>query len=308
MPGNKSQFFKSYHEWAYDEINRFMAAYIKKTPRLYTDEQVHEEFKKNKFDAVVVGSDQCWRPIYSPNIYTHFLDFLQHDKNIKKISYAASLGTDVWEFTSEQTERCKQLVKKFDYVTVREKSAVLLFKEKFNIDAKLVLDPTLLLRKDDYEELIKGNSQSYSDGIYTYILDEESWKNEIVEALKRKLNLRQYSYQHVSKDPGKVKIPSIENWISGFKNAAFVITDSYHGTLFSIIFGKPFVSLVNINRGASRFESILNELDLNSRLVREFDDDQLDAILSTELSSEVLNKKIETLRKHSLIELENVSK
>lgn len=303
VPEIKSYFLKNHHEWVYDEINRFIVAHIKKSPRLYSDKQVHEEFKKNQFDAVVVGSDQCWRPIYSPNIYTYFLDFLQNNETIKKLSYAASLGTDDWEFTLEQTEKCKKLIKEFDYLTVREKSAVNLVKEKFNVDAKFVLDPTLLLSKDDYEQLINGTKQSRNNGLYTYILDESNWKNEVVKTVKNKLNLRQYSCQQEKKNLGRLKIPSIENWINGFIDATFVITDSYHGTLFSIIFGKPFISLTNINRGASRFESILNELDLNSRLLREYDEKQIEVILSNYISYDVINEKIQKLREYSLREL-----
>lgn len=66
-------------------MSRFIDVYINKTPRLYSDSQVQAAFSSNQFDAVVVGSDQCWRPIYSPNIYSYFLDFLQQEKRIKKL-------------------------------------------------------------------------------------------------------------------------------------------------------------------------------------------------------------------------------
>jgi len=167
-PDFKSYFSKTHEDYVREEISRFIDAHISKTPRLYSDAQVHSVFSHNQFDAVVVGSDQCWRPIYSPGIYTYFLDFLQQDKSIKKIAYAASFGTDDWEFTPEQTERCKQLVQQFDLVTVREKAAVNLVKEKFNKEAQFVLDPTLLLTKVDYEQLFK--EQNYPlIRVYTHI-------------------------------------------------------------------------------------------------------------------------------------------
>src|SRR5690606_41133032 len=112
----------------------------------------------------------------------------------------------------------------------------------------------------------------------SYILDQADWKNEVVKTVTSKLGLEHYSSQHDEKKP-KHKIPSIESWIKGFADADFVITDSFHGTVFSIIFNKPFISLVNVNRGASRFESILGEFDLMQRLASDFDQQHIEALI-----------------------------
>jgi len=295
-PSFKTYFSKAHEAYIREDISRFIDAHINKTPRLYSDAQVYAVFADNQFDAVVVGSDQCWRPIYSPGIYTYFLDFLQQDKNIKKITYAASFGTDEWEFTPEQTERCKQLVQQFDLVTVREKAAVNLVKEKFNKEAQFVLDPTLLLTKGDYEQLFKEQNLPSNKGLYTYILDKSDWKDQVVETTKAKLGLEQYSSQHDEKNLSQQKIPSIESWIKGFADADFVITDSFHGTVFSIIFNKPFISLVNVNRGASRFESILGELELTERLLGEFDKQKIEALIQEPIDFDDLNLKLGALR------------
>ena len=134
-------YFSSQKEQAYlrQDITAFIDAYITKTPRLYSDKAVQAIFKENNFEAVIVGSDQCWRPMYSPNIYIYYLDFLKDNKEIKKLAYAASFGTDEWEYTEEQTARCKKLIQQFDLVTVREKAAVNLVAEKLNKDAEFVL-------------------------------------------------------------------------------------------------------------------------------------------------------------------------
>lgn len=279
-------------------MSRFIDVYINKTPRLYSDSQVQAAFSSNQFDAVVVGSDQCWRPIYSPNIYSYFLDFLQQEKRIKKIAYAASFGTDKWEYSPEQTERCRHLIQQFDLVTVREKTVVDLVKEKLDKDAHFVLVPTLLLTSDDYEELFKAHNLPHNKGVYTYILDQADWKNEVVKTVTSKLGLEHYSSQHDEKNP-KHKIPSIESWIKGFADADFVITDSFHGTVFSIIFNKPFISLVNVNRGASRFESILGELGLSERLISGFDKKKVVTLSQKAIDYHDVNQMLIALRNMS---------
>ena len=294
-------YFSSKKEQAYlrQDITAFIDAYITKTPRLYSDKAVQAIFKKNNFEAVIVGSDQCWRPMYSPNIYTYYLDFLKDNKEIKKLAYAASFGTDQWEYTEEQTVRCKKLIQQFDLVTVREKAAVNLVTEKLNKDAELVLDPTLLLSKEDYIELFVGKNLPDNKGIYTYILDDSDWKTQVVETAKETLGLPQFSNQHNKHTVNSEKIPSIESWIKGFADADFVVTDSFHGTVFSIIFNKPFISLVNVSRGASRFESILGEFDLMQRLASDFDQQHIEALIEEAIVYDGVNQKRDALRSHS---------
>jgi hypothetical protein len=295
-------YFTSKKEQTYirQDITSFINTHINKTPRLYSDKAVQTILKESHYDAVIVGSDQCWRPMYSPNIDAYYLDFLEDNKDIKKIAYAASFGTNEWEYTQEQTMRCKELIQQFDLVTVRESAAVNLVTEKLNKDAEFVLDPTLLLRKEDYMELFDGKNLPNNSGIYTYILDNKDWKNQVVETVKDTLGLPQFSNQQNEQNLNSQKIPSIESWIKGFSDADFVITDSFHGTVFSIIFDKPFISLVNVDRGASRFESILGELNLLERLMFDFSSQETINILNTPISNNEVYSKLEALRLKSL--------
>lgn len=281
------------------EISRFIDTHITKTPRLYSDKELAQTFAKHSFGAVIVGSDQAWRPMYSPNIYNYFLDFLKDDANIKKFTYATSFGTDEWEFTLEQTERCKELVQQFDLITVREKAAVNLVKEKFEREAEFVLDPTFLLNKEEYEKLFESRNLPNNKGIYTYILDKQDWKTQVVNTVKSGLALEQFSNQHDERNPSEQKIPSIEGWIKGFADADFVITDSFHGTVFSIIFNKPFISLINVNRGASRFESILSELGLMERLIGDFNEENVKGLLESEIDYEEVTQLLAALKSKS---------
>src|SRR5690606_30541311 len=133
-----------------------------------------------KFSAVVVGSDQVWRPRYSPNIYNFFLDFLKNNSTIKKVAYAASFGTEDWEYTEEQTREARELIKHFNAVSVRESSGVLLCDKYLNRkDAVHVLDPTLLLKAEDYNQLI--NKTKKEIGLFTYVLDETKEKLDFIK-------------------------------------------------------------------------------------------------------------------------------
>ena len=132
--------------------DRFITKQIKRT---YTHNFTNLEEKR--FDAIIVGSDQIWRPQYFfSKIENAYLDFAK-EWEIKRIAYAASFGTEEWEYSDEQTSNCAALLKKFNAVSVRESSAVKLCEEKFGVKTQHVLDPTLLLNKniDDFPVLCK---------------------------------------------------------------------------------------------------------------------------------------------------------
>ena len=130
---------------------RFVNMYINRT--FATN---FSSFKKDCFDAFVVGSDQIWRPsMLEYNIKEAFFSFAK-DWDIKRIAYATSFGLDKWQFTTEEALICSELAKQFDLVTVREDSAVGLCAEHLGIQAHHVLDPTMLLQKEDYVNLINN--------------------------------------------------------------------------------------------------------------------------------------------------------
>lgn len=261
-------------EYVHAGMTEFIKRHISMTPKIDSNTKLAKHFVLNRYDAIVVGSDQVWRPIYSPDIYNFFCDFVIDDINI--ISYSASFGVSSWEYTDEQTERCRSLIKKFKAVSVREDSGVLLCREKFEVDSELVLDPTLLVNKGEYEELI-GNKKSEGSGkIFKYILDGSPLKKEVVDAISSKLGksvfttypIKSLSDRSIS-DWSDYRFPAVEEWLDSFKSAHFVVTDSFHGCAFSIIFNKPFVVIDNKARGNARLVSLLNIFGLTERLVSE---------------------------------------
>ncbi len=252
-------------------INQFINTYIHR--RIVNFESLTE----GEYDAFIVGSDQVWRPSYNQHLEQAFLNFTENWKNVKRIAYAASFGVDNWEFTKKQTEECKRLVQKFDFVSVREDTAVNLCKEHLGIEATHVLDPTLLLSANDYQKLIDGLKISDSPYVFSYLLDESEEKIDILEDISKRLNLPVRKIK-LEKDISKIPMsklksltyPSIQEWLASFAQADFVVTDSFHGTVFSIIFNKPFVVLPNKGRGVARFESLLKDISLENRIFSDF--------------------------------------
>lgn len=235
-----------------------------------------KELQESEFDAIVVGSDQIWRPKYYGKIEDAYLAFAKGWK-IKRVAYAASFGTDEWEYTLEQTKSCGELLKKFDAVSVREASGMGLCKEHFGVDAKHVLDPTMLLDKEDYIRLIEAAGTPKSKGtLLNYILDETPEKRALIEQIAKDKGLVPFRVNSRVEDytaPLAERIqPPVEEWLRGFYDAEFVVTDSFHACVFSILFGKPFVVVGNKERGMARFESLLKMSGLEDRLVSSIED------------------------------------
>lgn len=226
-----------------------------------------------QFDAIVVGSDQVWRATMS-DIPTYFLSFTKAI-NVKRIAYAASFGTDdLNEYSKMDMKIASESIKLFDAVSVREKSGVHLCRDYFKMDAVHVLDPTMLLSKDDYLKLIEEEDKPCSENILlTYVLDRTQEKNDIIQRVGEALHLTscengavKYFSNVVESNVSECIYPSVSRWVAGFRDAQFVVTDSFHGTVFSIIFNKPFVAILNSKRGSSRFISLLSVLGLENRL------------------------------------------
>lgn len=227
------------------------------------------------FNAIIVGSDQVWRPIYfgEDHVDDAFLAFAS-GWNIKRIAYAASFGVDKWEYSPLQTETCKSLLHNFDAISVREESGVKLCRECLECKAQLVLDPTMLLDKSEYVKIIKTSNVPKSKGnLLVYILDETPDKTALIKNIADKYNLKPFRVGSNTENihaPLNERIqPPVEEWLRGFYDAEFVITDSFHACVFAILFEKQFVVIGNKKRGMSRFFSLLSQFGLENRLISE---------------------------------------
>ena len=214
-------------------------------------------------EALVVGSDQVWRPSYNTFLYDMYLNFAR-DYDIKKFAFAASFGVSNKEYTEKEAKVCKELIRQFKGVSVREKSGKGLCKYYFDVDAEWLLDPTFLLPKERYLDLTSNILPDKSDFIGAYILDSSQAKENIVDKLKQHTGLTKVK----AISNAQVDI-TVEEWLAVFRDAKFIITDSFHGTVFSIIFQKPFIVIPNMERGLDRFKSLLEYFSLERALIND---------------------------------------
>jgi len=265
------------------------------TKAAHTTEELSELVEKDKFDAIIVGSDQVWRIPYSPSIEDYFFGFLTGNK-VKRISYAASFGTENWEFSKEQENNCAALLKQFDAVSVREASGVEMCKKYFGVKAQHVLDPTMLLDVSKYINLIEPlKKEKKKEGVLVYILDETPDKSEVINSVSKLLGKSVFRVNAKTEDKS-VSIeeriaPPTEEWIKGFYEADFIITDSFHACVFAILFKKPFLIYGNPYRGLARFKSLLAMFGLEDQLI----------LSSKDYSAEKTLKEIDWQRVHEIL-------
>lgn len=268
----------------------------------FVHENIHEYFinglkdiPKGRFDAVVVGSDQIWRPyffhLYFGEMPDAFLRFTE-SWNIKRIAYAPSFGVEKWEFSDAETEESKKYIKLMDAVSCREQEGVEMCRRYLDCDTvKHVLDPTMLLAKEDYRKFVHVN-EGKTGKLLVYVMDRDDDKQTMVDAIARERSLTPCSIYQA----GVASPPSVEYWLQQFEDAECVVTDSFHACVFSIIFGKEFVVYANQNRGLSRFTSLLKMFGLEDRLVLNSSEYNQSKITSSIVDAQ---KKLEVLRLES---------
>ena len=257
------------------------------------------EIGSDDYDAFVVGSDQVWRPKYNPNLLHSYLDFTwtdagRHDGsapaeaadgmsggwNVRRLAYAVSFGSDVWEYPKALTRRARRLAARFDALSFRELSGVENAGKHLGVSSETVLDPAMLFDADEYVGLIRlrkgqcrGRRKDFSPPleILEYILDRTADTEALVTRLEGQLAMPARRFLAANpRGRGEISLrvqPSVESWISGICSASYVITDSFHACVFSILFHRPFAVVGNRGRGLSRIEWLLGQLGLESRFV-----------------------------------------
>lgn len=268
----------------------------------YTTHELRKCLKLN-CDAFVIGSDQVWRYKYAKESVSDFFGSFMEKTNIPIFSYAASFGTSENEFPKEYVKKCAQLLRKFVSVSVRECSGKEMLVNNWGFSPemiKVVLDPTFLLCCEDYESLFRNICVRKNKYVCSYILDLNPEKRSIVALVAEKFDNEVVALNAQTGDVKKMPpIVSVEQWLCQIANASFVVTDSFHGTVFSILFNKPFIVIGNGNRGKARFVSLLQKFDLQSRYlesVQSFDK----SIMSSVINWNNVNTKIESCKNESL--------
>ena len=264
-----------------DIIEQFTKAFIDKYIHTRVLKKLDAKALKD-IDAAVVGSDQVWRPRYFKDAWDTVIEdaYLQFagDIPIKRIAYAVSFGTDDWEYDEEETTNCSRLIKTFKAVSVREESGIQLCKDKLGMNQAIhVLDPTLLLCKDDYIHLVKKfNTTAPAGDMMCYVLDMNDEKKQLINHIAKEKGLTPFYMNSKYENDNAIITdriqPPVEQWLRGFIDCDFVVTDSFHACVFSIIFNKPFIVVGNKRRGMARFQSLLRLFSLDNNLISSVDE------------------------------------
>ena len=236
--------------------------FIQNHAKIRLIKQSFQEIKQNDYDILMVNSDQTWRKHNEKYFYDFaFLKFAEK-WNIPKFVYGASLGMDKWNLNQKDVEIAKFLLKNFTGISVREKGSIKIVKKHLGIKPIFVLDPTLLIDRKYYLKLIKNykNDIIIDDNyIFVYTLENSIKLKRYINKLIETTNYKIYLITITVKN-------QIEKFIYGIYKAKAVITDSFHGTIFSIIFDKPFISFIEKERGNERFNSLKEVFGIGNRI------------------------------------------
>lgn len=241
-------------------IRPFVDAHFICTVPIKSQRQMRKVCTQYELEAVIVGSDQVWRQDYAMKFgYNYFLDFVPED--VIKVSYAASFGLSDWKYTLEQTEKIKALLARFKGISVREDEAVSLCFDNLEVKAEHLLDPTMLLSAKQYD-VITSPCKINGKYVFVYWLGDKSLiTNDLVRYRNDGYNIIDINLRD------NVEQFSIEDWLSYIKYANIVITDSFHGCVFSIIFQRPFIIYSNDSGGNGRLKSLFKMLGIENKLV-----------------------------------------
>lgn len=270
-------------------------------------------------DIFLTGSDQIWN--FNPNkknyIYDYFfrLDFASEYK--KKISFSTSLGK-IREEYDDVFWNYKQLYDRYDSISLREHQGVEYFNRRYGINATELIEPVFVTDRAEWELMAERSDYNDDDYVFSYILDPTQSKRRLIKDVSSELGMKNiivldgfssnYESNYKKMDlEGILPNVSAVDLLKCFINAKYVITDSFHGTCFAIIFNKPFISIGNEVRGNDRFISLLDKMNLTNRFIDEnlIQISNLKNLLSKKVQYDKVNKIIENERTRSFEWLKN---
>lgn len=288
VKNSKQKYFKPISQFIYTNLNV--------SNPIYNNKQLNKYLNTSKIDLLITGSDQVWRKAYALNISDDF--FLNLPYSCVKISYAASFGNDDYK-----NIQIRENLKSLQGISIREKEACD-YLNTLGIETFHHIDPTLLLHKKIYNKLAEKSPKDYSSSIAVYMLDKSAKTNAMLDNLVIKTGLKtcfvgdkivitEDNYLSV-----KSPIDGVEDWLKALRDAEYIITDSFHGCVFAILFNKQFITIGNESRGLSRFTSLLEKFGLEDRLVSV---DKNYDVLFTPIDFFKINNLIDELRQDAFL-------
>lgn len=266
------------------------------------------ELGKNahSYGAFVVGSDQLWLPSnISADYYT--LNFVPED--VKKIAYATSFG--VSQLPHKQAKMAKLFLNRLDAIFVRETSGQKLIKQLTGKEVPLVCDPTLLFTAEEWNQQAPAKRRIKEEYILCYFLGNNPIQRDFAQRLAKELKCKIVQLPHLDEyikgDEGFADYPLYDvsplDFIALIRDARFVLTDSFHCTVFSTLFEKPFFSFRRYNNDSqvstnSRIYSLLDTFGIPQRLLS--GKEEISSCLQMEIDFEKVHKNIDSLRQKSI--------
>lgn len=275
------------------KLRRFRKRYLTTTRRRYGSNRSLFRLA-NRYDAVICGSDQVWNPSFTMKAeggitLSYYLNFAGESK---RVAYAPSFGCE--ELTAEMQAAIKPELARFAALSVRENSGKEILK-RLGFESEVVLDPTLLLTAADYERELTLDLKKRAS-VFAYILQKNQRGAQRVAEFVQKL------CQNSTVKPFYSQNESLEDWLSYLRNAEYVVTNSFHGTVFALLFHKNFIALPVEGTGASmndRIQTLLKTLNLESRVLADFDVDKIEGILESKIDWSDVESRLTAAREKS---------
>lgn len=270
----KEKYYNKKYEFQNAEKKKMYAQFfekkIKHSKKEYSCESIYTE--ELPYNIYIAGSDQIWNYNNCDRIDVFFLMFA-NKINTKRISYAASFS--VSSIPDEYKEQYKKWINNIEYISVRENEGVKIVKELTGRDACHVCDPTLLLSKKDWENAFKNEGSIVINNKYVFIytMSRSDTIFKIAKDIAKRLGNIDIIHVPLLYTPntndGITRLNNVSppQWINLLKNAEYVMTDSFHATLFSINFNRPFSVIQNpMSNLNSRINTILSKFGLLNRI------------------------------------------
>lgn len=248
------------------------------------------------YDYIVVGSDQVWNTELTHRNYNFFLPFIS---GVKKVSYAASIGLQ--DFPEEDKQKVAGYLQDFSCISVREPSAKIAIENLIGKPAQVVIDPSLLLKKKQYEDFAvrPGIKKKY---VFLYLRHKDSaivpYAKKMADSLGLQIVECHNGVRKILEGSMIVRQPDPRKWLGWIMDAEYVFTDSFHGCAFCINLNKPFYVMISSANSemSSRIYNILEKYQMTDRMITK----QSDLMTMREMSFDYSNKMLEQDRQTAI--------
>ncbi len=266
-----------------------------------------------KVKGVIVGSDQVFRfALFSiPDLCLLSWVF---GSRVKKIALSASFGKDKEAYIRDESylkenfEYVKDQLKSFDYLSCRELSGKEIYKDLFGLESDVILDPVFLIDKKKYEDLAGHSTKNFKGKMVSFIIEDHPYYEEYAHLW---VSLKKYLERKTKSTCEPISLGtdhSVEDWLKAIMDAEFVLTSSFHGTCFCLIFGKPFICVAPWNEkgfGDSRFDTLIKLFGIGNNVFKRMED-VYDRDFNFNIDYDTFEEKLSIIKKQHLAKIESV--